>query len=152
MSNIDQSRIFTRKQVDTLLTASIGKSLLQVDKAHLFVHHEGRDKVKGIAGDIIEVSVLGCKKDSKQEPVVNEEFDVVMKVMQTSTTYSQHSLQGTQLLYTNRSHCSLCGQSFVSSSHRQPNALKSRTRYIAKDYTRVRCLGRSLVLQASAPS
>lgn len=74
MSNIDQSRIFTRKQVDALLTASIGKSLLQVDKSHLFVHHEGRDKVKGIAGDIIEESVLGCKKDSKQEPVVNEVF------------------------------------------------------------------------------
>lgn len=61
-------RIFTRKQVDDLLTAAIGKTLLQVDAARLFAHHEGRDKVKGIAGDIIEESVLGCKKDSKQEP------------------------------------------------------------------------------------
>jgi DNA mismatch repair protein MutH len=68
MSNIEQSRIFTRKQVDALLTAIIGKSLLQVDKARLFIRHEGRDKVKGIVGDIIEESVLGCKKDSKQEP------------------------------------------------------------------------------------
>ena len=51
-----------------MLTATIGKTLLQVDKAKLFAHHEGRDKVKGIAGDIIEESVLGCKKDSKQEP------------------------------------------------------------------------------------
>lgn len=65
---IDPSRIFTRQQVDDLLTATIGKTLLQVDKAQIFAHHEGRDKVKGIAGDIIEVSVLGCKKDSKQEP------------------------------------------------------------------------------------
>ncbi len=94
--------------------------------------------MKGIAGDIIEESVLGCKKDSKQEPVVNEVFDVVMKVMQTSTTYSQQSLRETLLLCTNRSHCFLCGLSFVSSSHRQPNALKSRTRYIAKDYTHAR--------------
>lgn len=68
MSEIEQSRIFTREQVDALLTATIGKTLLQVDKAHLFAHHEGREKVKGIAGDIIEESVLGCKKDSKQEP------------------------------------------------------------------------------------
>lgn len=68
MSEIEQSRIFTRKQVDALLTAAIGKTLLQVDNAKLFVRHEGRDKVKGIAGDIIEESVLGCKKDSKQEP------------------------------------------------------------------------------------
>ena len=67
-TTIDSSRIFTRQQVDALLTATIGKTLLQVDKKHLFVHHEGRDKVKGIAGDIIEESVLGCKKDSKQEP------------------------------------------------------------------------------------
>lgn len=67
-TSIDPSRIFTRQQVDDLLTAANGKTLLEIDKAQLFVHHEGRDKVKGIAGDIIEVSVLGCKKDSKQEP------------------------------------------------------------------------------------
>ena len=67
-TKIDASRIFTRKQVDDLLTATIGKTLLQVDKANLFERHQGQDKVKGIAGDIIEVSVLGCKKDSKQEP------------------------------------------------------------------------------------
>ena len=67
-TTIDPSRIFTQQQVDNLLTATIGKTLLQVDNAKLFEHHEGRDKVKGIAGDIIEESVLGCKKDSKQEP------------------------------------------------------------------------------------
>ena len=67
-TTIDPSRIFTRQQADNLLTATIGKTLLQVDNAKLFAHHEGRDKVKGISGDIIEESVLGCKKDSKQEP------------------------------------------------------------------------------------
>ena len=67
-TSIDPSRIFTRQQVDDLLTAAINKTLLEVDRAKLFAHHEGRDKVKGIAGDIIEESVLGCKKDSKQEP------------------------------------------------------------------------------------
>ena len=65
---VTDDRTFTRKRVDDLLTAAIGKTLLQVDAVGLFAHHEGRDKVKGIAGDIIEVSVLGCKKDSKQEP------------------------------------------------------------------------------------
>lgn len=65
---IDSNRIFTKEQVETLLKDTIGKTLLQVDKAKLFEHHEGREKVKGIAGDIIEESVLGCKKDSKQEP------------------------------------------------------------------------------------
>ncbi|MBQ6764583.1 MAG: hypothetical protein IJP45_05280 [Paludibacteraceae bacterium] len=64
----DSSRIFTRQQVEELLNAAKNKTLLQVDKAQLFAHHEGRKKVKGIAGDIIEESVLGCKKDSKQAP------------------------------------------------------------------------------------
>ena len=67
-TSTDSTRLFTRKQVDDLLKATIGKTLLEIDKAQLFAHHEGRDKVKGIAGDIIEESVLGCKKDSKQEP------------------------------------------------------------------------------------
>lgn len=65
---IDPSRIFSRGKIETLLSATIGKTLLEVDNAGLFMHHQGRDKVKGIAGDIIEESVLGCKKDSKQEP------------------------------------------------------------------------------------
>ena len=65
---ISLTRIFTRQQIEDLLSATIGKTLLEVDKAQLFAHHEGREKVKGIAGDIIEESVLGCKKDSKQEP------------------------------------------------------------------------------------
>lgn len=118
-TSIDPSRIFTRQQVDDLLTAAINKTLLQVDKAQLFAHHDGRDKVE---------------------------------VMQTSTTYSQQSLRETLLLCTNRSHCFLCGLSFVSSSHRQPNALKSRTRYIAKDYTHARGWHLFSNSRASAPS
>lgn len=65
---IDKSRIFTKEQIDNLLSSVVNKTLLQADRKGLFKHHEGRNKVKGIAGDIIEVSVLGCKKDSKQEP------------------------------------------------------------------------------------
>ena len=66
--NIDPSRIFKREEVEKLLTSVIGKTLLQADTIGLFKHHEGCDKMKGIAGDIIEESVLRCKKDSKQEP------------------------------------------------------------------------------------
>ena len=67
-STTDPSRVFTRQKVEELLQASIGKTLFEVDKAKLFLHHEGRDKMKGIAGDIVEMSILGCNKDSKQEP------------------------------------------------------------------------------------
>ena len=67
-SATDPSRVFTRQKVEELLQTSIGKTLFEVDKAKLFLHHEGRDKMKGIAGDIVEMSILGCNKDSKQEP------------------------------------------------------------------------------------
>ena len=65
---IAYTRVFTRNQIELLLTEATGKTLEQVDKAGLFIHHQGREKVKGIAGDIIEISVLGCEKDSRQEP------------------------------------------------------------------------------------
>ena len=175
---IDSSRIFTRKQVDDLLAATIGKTLLQIDKAKLFAHHEGRDKVKGIAGDIIEESVLGCKKDSKQEPdilvdgVLTElkttgmiepkkkdsiyvyecKEPVIVNVKQTSTIYSQHSIRGIPILSTSRNHCFSCGQTSVFSNHKQPSVLMLRTRYKAKGYTHARGLHHSLTLRASAPS
>ena len=67
MNKFDPSRIFTREQVDRLLTGIIGKTLLETDKAKLFEHYSQYEKVKGIAGIIIEGSALGCKQDNKQE-------------------------------------------------------------------------------------
>jgi hypothetical protein len=173
---IDPSRIFTRKQVESLLTATIGKTLLQADAAQLFAHHEGRDKVKGIAGDIIEESVLGCKKDSKQEPdilvdgVLTElkttgmiepkkkdspyvyECKVTMKLMHTSTNDNLHSLQETQFPYTSHN-CSLSyGLSSFSLSHKQPNVLRSKNHYRATNYTHAHDWHHSPDLQASAQS
>ena len=74
------ARIFTRQEIDGLLSASIGKTLEQVDKAGLFIQHEGKSKVTGIAGDIIEISVLGCGRDSKQEPdIIVDNVQVELK-------------------------------------------------------------------------
>lgn len=67
-NNIDPTRIFTSEEVKTKLSAVIGKTLLEADKAKLFELYAGKEKVTGIAGQIIECSVLGCKLDSKQEP------------------------------------------------------------------------------------
>ena len=50
-TSIDPSRVFTRQQVEDLLTAAINKTLLQIDNAKLFVRHEGRDKVKEVLAD-----------------------------------------------------------------------------------------------------
>ena len=173
---IDPSRIFTREQVESLLTATIGKTLLQPDAAQLFAHHEGRDKVKGIAGDIIEESVLGCKKDSKQEPdilvddVLTElkttgmiepkkkdspyvyECVVTVIFMHTSTNDNQHSLQEIQFPYTSHNRSLSYGQSSFFLSHKQPNVLMSKSHCRATNYTHAHDWHHSLNFRASALS
>lgn len=67
-TNIKSDRIFTRQEVDDLLNAALGKTLLQVDKAGIFQQHSGRTKVTGVAGDIVEISILGCSRNSDQLP------------------------------------------------------------------------------------
>ena len=67
-NNIDSTRVFSSEEINTKLTAVIGKTLWEVDNAKLFELYAGKEKVTGIAGQIIEASVLGCKLDSKQEP------------------------------------------------------------------------------------
>ncbi len=81
-AHIEPSRIFKREDVEKLLTSITGKTLLQADKVGLFKRHEGCDKMKGIAGDIIEESVLRCRKDSRQEPDII--VDGVLTELKTS--------------------------------------------------------------------
>lgn len=64
---IDSSRFFTREQVISLLNAAMGKTLLEVDSRHLFIQYEKENKVTGIAGNIVEQSILGCKQDNRQD-------------------------------------------------------------------------------------
>lgn len=61
-------RVFTRQQIVDLLSSAIDKRLIDIDTSGQFASHKGQTKVTGIAGDVVEVSVLGCPKDSKQEP------------------------------------------------------------------------------------
>lgn len=69
--NISSDRIFTREQVDMLLSAVRGKTLHEADVEGVLdgaVKARPDKVVRGIAGDVIEVSVLGCKRDSRPEP------------------------------------------------------------------------------------
>ena len=66
-NEIDSSRIFTKEQVLSLLNAAMGKTLLEADSRHLFVQYESMDKVTGLAGNIVEQSILGCKPDNRQD-------------------------------------------------------------------------------------
>lgn len=64
---VTEDRKFTKKQVYELLEGIKGKTLGEVDRSGQFMRTLKNDKITGIAGDVIEQSVFGYKRDSNQE-------------------------------------------------------------------------------------
>ena len=64
---VTEDRKFTKKQVYELLEGIKGKTLGEVDRSGQFMRTLKSDKITGIAGDVIEQSVFGYKRDSNQE-------------------------------------------------------------------------------------
>lgn len=60
--------IFSRIEIDSLLKPTVGKTLGQVDKNHIFARTITNPKITGIAGDVIEQSVFDYPADTKSEP------------------------------------------------------------------------------------
>lgn len=60
--------LFTRKMLEKILENALGKTLGQVDKNNVFEKTKKHPKITGIAGDVIEQSVLGYPADSYQTP------------------------------------------------------------------------------------
>ena len=60
--------MFTRKELDEKLFNVTNKTLGEVDVNHVFNKAIDKPKITGIAGDVIEQSVLGYPADNKQEP------------------------------------------------------------------------------------
>ncbi len=79
---VTEDRKFTKAQVLEILTGAVGKSLGEVDKSHQFARTEKSEKITGIAGDVIEQSVFGYKKDAKQECDI--EIDGVLTELKTT--------------------------------------------------------------------
>ena len=79
---VSEDRKFTKEQVYTLLEGAKGKTLGEVDKSHQFTRTLENKKITGIAGDVIEQSVFGYKKDSKQECDI--EIDGVLTEVKTT--------------------------------------------------------------------
>lgn len=61
-------RSFTTEQIVRLLNETYGKTLGEVDSKNIFAKAIKKPKITGIAGDVIEQSVLGLMPDTKQEP------------------------------------------------------------------------------------
>ena len=64
---VTNDRKFTKEQLSLRLSKAVGRTLGEVDERGVFGKMKGHEKVTGIAGDVVEQSVLGYEKDSKQE-------------------------------------------------------------------------------------
>lgn len=62
------NRSYTREEIILLLEGVVGKTLGEVDKNNIFERTKRSPKITGIAGDVIEQSVIGYSADSRQEP------------------------------------------------------------------------------------
>ena len=79
---VSQDRKYTRAFVYHLLESVKGKTLGEVDKSHQFDRTKKNIKITGIAGDVIEQSVFGYERDSKQECDI--EIDGVLTELKTT--------------------------------------------------------------------
>ena len=59
---------FTRKKLDTMLSNVVGKTLGEVDVNNVFARTITYPKITGIAGDVVERSILGYPSDQDKNP------------------------------------------------------------------------------------
>lgn len=60
--------VFSKKQLENIFNNVIGKTLGEADRNNIFIRAKTNPKITGIAGDVIEQSVLGYPPDSFQSP------------------------------------------------------------------------------------
>lgn len=65
---MEDSHFFHREELERILSAIKGRTLGEIDINHVFDKTIEHPKVTGIAGDVIEQSVLGYPADQKQRP------------------------------------------------------------------------------------
>lgn len=71
---------FSKQQLIRILDACLNKTLGEVDSSNVFKKTETNPKITGIAGMVIEQSVLGYPADSRQEPdLIVDEHHVELK-------------------------------------------------------------------------
>lgn len=79
---VSDDRKYTKTFIHTLLEGVKGKTLGEVDSSHQFERTQKSEKITGIAGDVIEQSVFGYERDSKQECDI--EIDGVLTELKTT--------------------------------------------------------------------
>lgn len=79
---VSDDRKYTKAFVHDLLERVKGKTLGEVDTSRQFDRTKKSEKITGIAGDVIEQSVFGYERDSKQECDI--EIDGVLTELKTT--------------------------------------------------------------------
>lgn len=79
---VTNDRKFTKEKVYNLLEGIKGKTLGDVDNSRQFDRTKNNPKITGIAGDVIEQSVFGYARDSRQECDI--EIDGVLTELKTT--------------------------------------------------------------------
>ena len=77
-----RDRKFSMEEIVAILEAAIGKTLGEVDVNHVFDKTIAHPKITGIAGDVVEQSVLGFGPDNLSEPDI--EVDGVLVELKTT--------------------------------------------------------------------
>ena len=62
---------FHRDELIQTFDACLNRTLGEVDKSHVFKRTILNPKITGIAGDVVEQSILGYPADTRQEPDLN---------------------------------------------------------------------------------
>ena len=66
-----KDRKFSLEEIVAILDAAMGKTLGEVDVNHVFDRTIDHPKITGIAGDVVEQSVLGFDPDNLAEPDID---------------------------------------------------------------------------------
>ena len=85
---LPDDHLFTYDKIIALLEECMGKTLGQVDKNHVFDKTKANPKITGIAGDVVEQSILGYNPDSDQRPDILID-NVPTEVKTTGIRYSK---------------------------------------------------------------
>jgi hypothetical protein len=80
--SVSKDRKYTKEFIYNLLEGIKGKTLGEVDSSRQFERTQKSEKITGIAGDVIEQSVFGYERDSKQECDI--EIDGVLTELKTT--------------------------------------------------------------------
>lgn len=72
-----KDRKFSREELIEILDAAMGKTLGEVDVNHVFDKTINHPKITGIAGDVVEQSVLGFDADNLSEPDINVDGELI---------------------------------------------------------------------------